>query len=87
MFDIEPKKSKGNKQPTKMPKNGLDGNNKEPKTPKHGSESCLTARNISMFVNRIHEGISDEHILTTDIIFGTVYKHVYINNGTKHLNI
>jgi hypothetical protein len=76
-YDTEPKKGKGKKKSTKMPMNDLDGKNKKPKSSKHGNESCLTASNIGMFVNHIHEGIPDEHIPTTDIINGAEMNLVY----------
>jgi hypothetical protein len=53
------------------------GDNKKKKSPARGSNANLNANNISIFINRIHEGVPDEFIPSADIINGAAMKLVY----------
>jgi hypothetical protein len=53
------------------------GDNKKKKSPARGSNANLNANNISVFINRIHEGVPDEFIPSADIINGAAMKLVY----------
>jgi hypothetical protein len=65
------------KKPRKATKGATRTGDKTKKPPARGSDTNLTANNMSMFINRINEGVPDEFIPSADIINGAAMNLVY----------